>query len=436
MKKTELNRLVEKHFDPFGINKKREIERLLFEISKRDKSGYLTILSRLPQNNSPYAAIKKALLKLRFPYSACQKDDLRPYLPKLDIDPVNTVKTCNKFCPSNIYIEKTAYSGSLAGRIRDNFPKAKVKRIGSLKNLLKEQRAFSIRDYNNRLENLYVTEERHDFFKKCPCTKSAISCGYYILNIGFGCVYECSYCFLQEYTNCPGIILPSNINAFLDRLKSFKKPGMRIGTGEFTDSLALDHITQYSLELVGFFDQNRDITLELKTKSCNVSNLLNIKHGKNVVIAWSINPENIILKNEFNSASLGERIEAALKCIRAGYRVAIHLDPIIYHKNWQKEYRDLVNRLFDAIHYRHIAWISRGTLRFNPHLKTIIENRFPDNRILDEELLIGFDNKLRYPDKQRYIIYKNMLSLIRKRSKKTWVYLCMENIDMWKALKT
>ena len=67
-----------------------------------------------------------------------------------------------------------------------------------------------------------------------------------------------------------------------------------------------------------------------------------------------------------------------------------------------------------------------GTFRFKPELKYIIENRFPENEILDEELLPGYDNKLRYPSSLRYDIYKSMLDMFKKHSKKLPIYLCME----------
>ena len=60
----------------------------------------------------------------------------------------------------------------------------------------------------------------------------------------------------------------------------------------------------------------------------------------------------------------------------------------------------------------------------------MIESRFPENKILDEELLLGYDNKLRYPDKMRDGVYRYMASAIRGHSKDIELYLCMENRKM------
>jgi len=210
---------------------------------------------------------------------------------------------------------------------------------------------------------------------------------------------------------------------------------MRIGTGEFSDSLMLDHITEYSLPIVDFFKAHPEVRFEFKTKSKNIDNLLKIRHSGNIVVAWSLNPQRIIDENEIFSPSLEGRISSAKRCVEAGYKVAFHFDPVVYFKGWEKEYKRLITRLFASIKPRDIAWISIGTLRFNPKVKQTIEMRFPENKILDEELVRGFDNKLRYPYGIRYKIYKSMLEMLFKHSRKLPVYLCMEDASMWTKCK-
>ena len=209
---------------------------------------------------------------------------------------------------------------------------------------------------------------------------------------------------------------------------------MRIGTGEFSDSLMLDHITGYSLSIIDFFNHHKDVTFEFKTKSSNIDNFLKMKHSGNIVVSWSLNPQKIIDDNEFFTASLSERIISAEKCSKAGYRLGFHFDPVIYFKAWEKEYAGVIDLLFSKIKPQDIAWISIGTFRFKPELKPIIENRFPDNKILDGELLLGYDNKLRYPYGLSHEIYRFLLDTFKKHSKKLHVYLCMEEFKMWEDL--
>lgn len=435
----DLNKIrtyVDKTFSNFGVNKKKEITRLLFEINKREPIPFLKIIKNL--KNRQFSLIKEQLLKKRFPYSYSGEKE-KFYLPGLKINPEYKVKIKRfNLYPKNVYVEEKVKNSYLISRLKNFFPKANFKIIGSLKNYLK-RKSFTLNDYNQRKDNFFIVKEQYDFFKKCPCSKNAVSCSYNIFNLGFGCIYECVYCFLQEYTNSPGIIIPANLEDFFKRFSLSPKTNfifkvIRIGNGEFTDSLALDEITEFSTQLIHFFKDYPKVFFEFKTKSKNIKNIINSKPQKNIIVSWSLNPPKIIEENEFYTAGLDERIASALSCIKAGFKVGFHFDPILYYDNWLKDYLRVVDYLFDVIKVESIAWISLGTLRFSPSLKKIIENRFPKNKILDEEFILGFDKKMRYPLNLRIMMYKKMIKGIRKRNKKSLFYLCMEEKNVWKRV--
>jgi len=416
-----------------GVNKKQEIVRLLFEISKKEGVSPPSIIQDI--DSLDFHRLKICLIKRRFPHAYLDNEASNPYLPNIRLDGrlcVDPKKT--GFYPKRIFIEKSAWRSALANRFRDLFPGSKLSEIVSLKDYLRTHRKFSIADYNKRRSTAFITYENYDFFKKCPCTKKAVGCGYNILNLSLGCIFECTYCYLQGYIDVPGIIFPANIDRFFDSFPSYKRPGMRIGTGEFSDSLMLDHLTGYSLPIVDFFRRHTDVRFEFKTKSTNIENLLKTRHSGNIVMAWSLNPQKIINQNEFLTSSLANRISMAGLCSEAGYKLAFHFDPVIYFSGWEKEYEKVIGLVFESIKPEAIAWISIGTLRFNPKIKQVIEARFPGNKILDAEMVPGFDNKLRYPSKIRHNIYKAILKMLFKHSRKLPVYLCMEDISMWRSV--
>ena len=400
---------------------------------KREKISPKEIIKGINQNK--FYDVKEYLLKRRFPYACSHNELSEPYLPSIKLKSFECLKIKEKkFYPKKIFIEKSVGTSYVANKFRKSFHEAVFLEIESLKDYLKKNRRFTIIDYNNRRNSVFIINERYDFFKKCPCTKNAEACGYHIFNLGFGCIFECTYCYLQQYVNSPGLIFPANIDDYFNAFNSYKSTGMRIGTGEFSDSLMLDSITEYSIPIIDFFKKQKDAMFEFKTKSANVEKLLKTKHSGNIVVSWSLNPQSIIDANEFYTASLAERLEAALQCAEAGYKVAFHFDPVFYCKEWEKEYEQVMDNLFTKIKLKHMAWISIGTLRFNPELKKIIEIRFPENRILDAELIPGYDNKLRYPYSMRYNIYKSIIDMMRKHHKKAPIYLCMEEKSIWRAL--
>ena len=425
--------LVESKFPRFGLNKKRETVRLLCEISKRENISPEEIILNI--NQKKFYDVKEYLLKRRFPYAYSHNELSTPYLPDIKTDSKHSLAIKKRpFYPKEIFVEKSVRTSYVANKFRETFHDAVFLEIESLKDYLRENRNFTINDYNNRRNSVFIINERYDFFKKCPCTKGAESCGYNVFNLGFGCIFECTYCYLQQYVNSPGLIFPANVDDYFNAFNSYKSAGMRIGTGEFSDSLMLDDITEYSVSIIDFFKKQKDVMFEFKTKSANIENLLKTQHSGNIIVSWSLNPQNIVDTNEFYTASLAERLDAALQCVEAGYKVAFHFDPVFYYEGWRKDYEQVIDNLFTKIKLKHIAWISIGTLRFNPELKKIIETRFPQNTILDAELIPGYDNKLRYPYSMRYNIYKSVIDMMRKHHKKAPIYLCMEEKSIWRSL--
>jgi spore photoproduct lyase len=427
-----LNSLVAEKYPSFGPNKRQELVRLVFEIAKRERIAPEAFLAKVPVVHERFTDVKQWLVQRRFPDLTSAGIAVSESFPFIDITPHNRMETNARtpFSPKTVYVERETEGSSLARRLAGLFPRARFETIESYREF-SQRKTFTPSDYNHRLETFFVVRERYDFFKACPCTNGAKSCGYHNVNLGFGCPFECSYCFLQNYTNAPGIVFPANLHDFFAAFKGYRQD-IRVGSGESTDSLAFDHITGFSPEIVDCFRGHPKTRFEFKTKSDNVDRLLSVKSASNIVIGWSVNPQAVIDREEFFTASLQERLRAAVACARAGYSIAFHFDPIFFYTGWEKDYQDVVDRIFSAVPEESICWISLGTLRMTPEQKKMIENRFPENTILDAELVTAPDGKLRYHGRIRCDIYRAMLEHVRQYTRRRMVYLCMEPADMWR----
>jgi len=420
---------VDEHFKRFGVTRRQEVIRLLYEISTRDHCTVQDIFGNYNKNGKQFLDVKTYLIAKRYPDFMSRKEKVRFSLPKLEIDQSNSIdcsKQDQRF--KNVYVEKSMIDSPVFIRAKELFQDIHVEIIDKYSQHCKG-RQFSIGDYNSRMNSLYIIEEKYDFYKQCPCSSKSVFCGYHVVNLGSGCGFECSYCYLQDYVNSPGIVLPGNIDAFFMAFEDYKQD-IRVGSGEMTDSLIFDHISHYSVSIVEFFKNHPKSCFEFKTKSNNIDLLLTLKPAGNIIISWSLNPSDVVRRQEHLTASLKERLIAAKQCLQAGYKVAFHFDPIIYSQNWEEQYRELINETFDYVDAEQVSFVSLGTLRMSPRLKKIIENRFPENQILNEEFAVGHDNKLRYSNQVRQEIYKKMMNWIKEKSSKLYVYLCMEDKTM------
>ncbi len=282
---------------------------------------------------------------------------------------------------------------------------------------------------------LYLTLQRGEMVKPCPGTSLPyLCCKYTVINQTTHCPMDCTYCILQEYLDTPVIVIYVNLPDIFGQidalLKNQPKRFFRIGTGELTDSLALDHLTKLSKHLIRYFSTQKNALLELKTKTDNISKLLTLPH-KNTVISWSLNPQEIADQEEFLSASIGERLTAARKCMEAGYFLGFHFDPILHVSNWEGLYRNLIDRLFSCVDGSRIIWISLGSLRYPPSLMETMQERFPKSRIIYEEMIKGLDGKMRYPKPMRIEMYKKIVQWLNEKDPDLFIYFCMESSDVW-----
>ena len=274
-----------------------------------------------------------------------------------------------------------------------------------------------------------------EFLKPCPGTKEYICCGYQILNIGTNCPLNCSYCILQAYFNQPSlrvfVNLEQELNTIVKQIDSHPEKIFRIGTGEFTDSLALDHITGWSNLLPVFFNNRKNIILELKTKTDNIDGLLSSSYRERIIVSWSLNSAEISSKEEHGAPSIIKRLKAAKKCQEEGFITGFHFDPLIHYKNWKNGYFKTIELLDKYIDPHKIIWISMGCMRYIPALKSIIRKRHCNTHILDGEFIIGLDGKMRYFKPIRIEIYSLIKEYLDKWEKDLGLYLCMESTDVW-----
>ena len=284
---------------------------------------------------------------------------------------------------------------------------------------------------------LILKEFRGRFFQLCPGSPNMICCRYLLLNTGFNCLYDCAYCYLNSYLNSFGIVQFTNVFRVLDEISRFHAESdrsrvYRVGTGEFTDSLMMDEIVGIGAAIIEHTSRMNNVMMELKTKSDNIDHLLGIERRGNAVLAWSLNTRRNIARYEKDSGSLESRLRAASRAAEAGYFVAFHFDPVILYPGWEDEYVSLVDEMYDAVPSERIVWISMGGFRYAPGFREAVRVRFPEEDLTVAEMFPGRDGKLRYFRPERRRIYRILSDRIRSRGGRPFVYLCMEDSDMWR----
>lgn len=342
------------------------------------------------------------------------------------------------FLPRKVYIEKKSLNRALTKRILKNIGRVPLEIIEDSQDFL-EKRKISRDSVKHGKKDLFITSQKGEFVKPCPCTPHTIGCNYYIINLDLNCPLNCTYCILQHYLSDPVITVHTNLDDLWTQLDVFldknKDRPIRIGTGELGDSLLIDHLTGNSKELISYFKNKHSVIFELKTKTVNIKNILDSEPAQNIIISWSLNSSKIAESEEQGSPVIEERINAAQRVVDKGFRVGFHFDPLILYPGCEKDYSDVVENLLEHIDPARISWISLGSLRFPPSLKEIIQERFPETKIIYSEMIKGKDGKLRYFKPLRLELYKNVVRAIKEKGgRQVPLYFCMEGKSIWREV--
>jgi len=337
-----------------------------------------------------------------------------------------------RFVPEAVWIERGEADTAVARAVRARFP-------GSVE-LFDGRPPVHVTSVRDGKRALVLQRHRGSFLRHCPAgTSGLVCCNYLVVNLASNCPMDCSYCFLQDYlADTPALAAYTNVDEALSEvdtvIRAHPERQFRIGTGELSDSLALDPLTGLSELLVPFFAARRNAVLELKTKTDCVDALLDLDPRGQVVVSWSMNAAAVVERDEAGTATFAERLAAARRVQAAGYRVGFHFDPLVEFEGWEAGYAAAIDAIAGAVDRSAIAWVSLGSLRLSGGLAQAVRNRPQLGYVLGAELVAGADGKARVWRGLRLRMYRFMVERLRAAFGAAPLYLCMEPAPVWERV--
>ncbi|AOY75202.1 Spore photoproduct lyase [Clostridium formicaceticum] len=211
---------------------------------------------------------------------------------------------------------------------------------------------------------------------------------HYQFSLMTNCPGNCEYCYLfttqgkkpyvRVYVNMEDLF--HTIDKYIEKRLPHATMFEAASTG---DPLAVEHITGTLKDTIEHFGTLNRGRLRVVTKFSNVDSLLDAKHNGHTRFRFSINSQHVIKNFEHNVDDLEERLQAAAKIAKAGYPLGFIIAPIILHENWEKGYREMLERLHDYLSFKKKSVITFELIqhRFTMNAKKIIEERFPNTNL-------------------------------------------------------
>ena len=256
---------------------------------------------------------------------------------------------------------------------------------------------------------------------------------FFVLAHANGCAFapRCSYCYLKtSFRNRRNQHVFSNMDKMLKQTKAWiKRDNLEsyvINTGNLSDSLSFEEHRPLMSKLIELFRmeaeaKGRKHTLLMVTKGglkhCKV--FFETKPCANVVISFSVNNPDAAKKHESGAAPVKERLLAARKLKRLGWRIRIRIDPMIIGYDYK--------------------WIASEVKKLRPERVTLgsiraehgLEFFMPEELAKELEPTKEKHALDRYPRKTRLKLYRSAQRILGKVCP---MGLCEETKDIWDAL--
>ena len=329
---------------------------------------------------------------------------------------------------SHVYIEKEAYGYSLSKTILRKFSNSSIIDIKHYKDVFNR----SGQDFQTQKKsmNLILAKKTPPFlYPVTDMVQGHHMPGFFYTTPMLNCLYNCEYCFLQGMYPSGNIVLFVNQDDFQKAVKvklnqnKLSKEGLTVSISYNTDLLAMENLFPITKNWIEFASKTRNLIIEIRTKSSNYGFIESVIPSNNVVLSWTLSPEEVSKSYEHLAPPLHQRISAIKSAMDKGWKVRLCFDPIMNIENWEKIYSEFFIHIFQTLNTKNLYDVTMGTFRMNKDYFNRINRRNPESDIYYSEYVT---------EKNTVALPKNIRSHIMEKLKQELSkYIVPKKILVW-----
>ena len=336
----------------------------------------------------------------------------------------------NNFQPnfSHIYVEKGTADYALAQLALSKFPDAQVVEIDHYKDLFNRTRQdFQIQKTSMKL--ILAKKSEPLLYPASELVQEFGTPNVYYNTPILNCLYNCDYCFLQGMYNSGNMVVFVNevdfFNSIELELKNLKQPSqpMLVSISYNTDLMAMEKIIPVSSRWIEFVRTKENLIIEIRTKSALFSSLNHLPYTHNVILSWTLTPSKICERYETSAPPLNSRVASIKSAMKAGWKVRLCFDPILFVDEWQQLYQSFFSYIFSEINASELLDVTLGVFRMNKDFFNRIRKREPRSDLFYDQYTFE-GGILTVPKKERQAALKLLKNYISK-------YLPSDQILIW-----
>jgi spore photoproduct lyase len=328
------------------------------------------ISARLPEDHAPQ------------PISQAEAPEVQAFSPEAGA----VGRPARRWKPKHVYFTAAAWREEHGRRIAERLDGLGVNYEVQKANRLPRLGGNSTRETYKKAKNtLAIVNAPPSQFRLTPIPPSAD----WQFHLAKGCPAHCQYCYLAgSLPGAPVTRAYANLEAILENNANYIDPEQPLTTFEascYTDPLGIEHLTGSLSRTIEWFGGQPGARLRWVTKYDAVDPLLDLDHRGQTRSRISLNADWVTRRLEGGTADLTARLHGMRRLGEAGYRIGAVLAPLMPFPNWREDYRDLLDRLADAVRPDWDLTFELITHRFTPGSKEVLLDWYPNTSLdLDE----------------------------------------------------
>jgi len=339
---------------PFSATMERKLTELVtYALSVGLTGNHL--ISALPERKDTPHKKKEALARLQA-------------LEAFVISPQQTLQPSEKKLLRpfrHIYAEREVLSHSVTKQLTERFPKASIIPIAHYKDVFNRSRQNL---HTQETEPALILAANHGtlFYPGAPVCQSFGEEHFMYTSCIMNCLYDCDYCYLQGMYPSGALVVFVNLEDYfkeMDRLLA--QHPVYLCCSYDSDLTALSGLLPHAEVFCRYAVTHPNLRLELRTKSAALPFIKQLPAAKNIIMAFTFSPQEIITRYEHYTPSLKARLITAKEAARKGFSLRLCFDPILDVPNAEALYSTLVDKVFSVLTAEEITDISLGVFRLS-----------------------------------------------------------------------
>ncbi len=314
-----------------------------------------------------------------------------------------------------IYVEKNAASDPETLRILERIGCTDPEYIAHYKDV------FDLKAASERALILAHNPGKH-LYEGAPVCQSFGNEHFYYSPGVMNCVYDCEYCFLKGMYPGRDICIFTDIEDTFSELEELEKQfPVYVCASYNTDLNALESITGFVSRWCREAYGHENISVELRTKCSRTDIYEDLPVSERAIFAYTLSPDEVVSRFERGTPGLDARIEAVNAAMKAGFSVRLCFDPMIYFRDWQRCYTEMIDRVSEKVDLSGVRDISIGSFRISDQYLKNMRRKMPDSEVVQYPYVCE-DGYYQYPEKVRKRMEDHIRDLLKEKCPGVSVY--------------